>query len=151
MFRAVAVSTQRRFFCPPACAGGLFGVASCPIQNIDWLSYFGCPTLGPSPHRPVAVIGDENASRAYAFPGMEQRMQQHTRHFKQAAPLNQRLTEEAQRLRKEAKGTAASGLLRRLRQPRACMSGMHPMVSFRRANADPRSFTRLGILGQGRT
>ena len=85
-------------------------------------------------------------------------MQQHTRHFKQAAPLNQRLTEEAQRLRKEAKGTAAGfareqliRLLRRLRQPRACRSGMHPTVCFRRANADPRSFTRLGILGQGRT
>jgi hypothetical protein len=93
------------------------GVASCPIQNIDWLSYFGCPTLGPSPHRPVAVIGDENASRAYAFPGMEQRMQQHTRHFKQAAPLNQRLTEEAQRLRKEAKGTAAGFAREQLIRP----------------------------------
>ena len=91
--------------------------ASCPIQNIDWLSYFGCPTLGLSPHRPVAVIGDENASRAYAFPGMEQRMQQHTRHFKQAAPLNQRLTEEAQRLRKEAKGTAAGFAREQLIRP----------------------------------
>ncbi len=83
-------------------------------------------------------------------------MQQHTRHFKQAAPLNQRLTEEAQRLRKEAelrqvlRVSNLSGLLRRLRQPRACRSGMHPTVCFRRANADPRSFT-LGILGQGRT
>ncbi len=47
-------------------------------------------------------------------------MLQHTRHFKQAAPLNQRLTEEAQRLRKEAKGTAAGfareQLIRRARQ-----------------------------------
>ena len=85
-------------------------------------------------------------------------MQQHTRHFKQAAPLNQRLTEEAQCLRKKAKGTAAGFAREQLIRPapqaetaRACRSGMHPTVCFRRANADPRSFTRLGILGQGRT
>ena len=44
-------------------------------------------------------------------------MQQHTRHFKQAAPLNQRLTEEAQRLRKEAKGTAAGFAREQLIRP----------------------------------
>jgi hypothetical protein len=47
-------------------------------------------------------------------------MQQYRRHFKQAASLDRRLTEEAQRLRKEAKGTAPGfareQLIRRARQ-----------------------------------
>jgi hypothetical protein len=55
--------------------------------------------------RIVAHIGDENAGCAPAFLGNNgaSRMQRHRR-FKQTAPLDQRLDEQARRLRKEAKG-----------------------------------------------
>jgi hypothetical protein len=64
---AVAVSPSGVFFAHQLALAIYLPSLPARIQNIDWLSYFGCPTLGPSPHRPVAVIGDENASRAPAF------------------------------------------------------------------------------------
>jgi hypothetical protein len=50
-----------------------------------------------------ASIGDENASCAPALLKWSSAMQR--RNFKETAPLDQRLTEQAERLRKEAKDT----------------------------------------------
>ncbi|SDS84828.1 hypothetical protein SAMN05444158_3437 [Bradyrhizobium canariense] len=72
-----------------------------------------------SPHSPVVSIGDENAGCApasleYWSSAMPRRR------FKQTSPLDQRLTEQAQRLRKEAQGTPPGiereRLIRRARQ-----------------------------------
>jgi hypothetical protein len=59
-----------------------------------------------SPHRPSAVIGDENAGRAPAF-SKEWSCAMQGHRFEQLSPLQTRLTDEAQRLRKEARGTPA--------------------------------------------
>ena|ERR1700693_573706 len=73
-----------------------------------------------SPHRLVAFIGDENAVERSRLScnGKERVMQ--GRLFKQAAPLDQRLEEQAKRLRKEARGTPhgveREKLIRRARQ-----------------------------------
>ena len=69
----------------------------------------------------MAHIGDENARRAPAFLKWNgSSVMQQRRHFKQTAPLDQRLIEQAQRLRKEAQamppGIARDQLIRRARQ-----------------------------------
>jgi hypothetical protein len=60
-------------------------------------------------------------SRLDPEPGKERFMQR--RRFKQTAPLNERLTDEAQRLRKEARGTPPGiereRLIRKARQAEA--------------------------------
>ena len=54
----------------------------------------------------MAVIGDENAGRAPApFTQGSSALRQQRRRSKETLPLNQRLSEEAHRLRKEAQGT----------------------------------------------
>jgi hypothetical protein len=68
----------------------------------------------------VAFIGDENARLRSCLPLKERSRTVQRRRFKQTAPLEQRLTEEAQRLRKEARGTPPGiereRLIRRARQ-----------------------------------
>jgi hypothetical protein len=54
----------------------------------------------------MAFIGDENASCAPALPEIGKGMRvMERRSFKPSAPLDQRLEEQAKRLRREAKGT----------------------------------------------
>jgi hypothetical protein len=77
-------------------------------------------TLDQSPHSPLVVIGDENATERsrLSCTGKERVMQR--RSIKQITPLDQRLEEQAKRLRKEAQGTPPGvereKLIRRARQ-----------------------------------
>jgi hypothetical protein len=70
----------------------------------------------------MAAIGDENASRARLLIVWSSAVQKRRR-VKQTSPLDQRLADQAQRLRKEAKGTPPGvereRLLRRARQAEA--------------------------------
>jgi hypothetical protein len=68
----------------------------------------------------MAFICDENAPLRSRLPRKEWSSAMQRRSFKQSVPLNQRLTEEAERLRKEAQGAPPGidreELLRRARQ-----------------------------------
>jgi hypothetical protein len=75
--------------------------------------------------RSVASIGDENAGlRSRLLQEWSSAMQR--RRFKENAPLNQRLTEQAERLRKEAQGTPP-GVMRDqlIRQARQAETASH--------------------------
>jgi hypothetical protein len=79
-------------------------------------------------------------------------MQQHRRHFTQAAPLNQRLTQEAQHLRKEDEQNCAR--IRRARQSETAAHMQEWLASPGLSAAlmpTGVNFARLGILSQGRT
>jgi hypothetical protein len=76
-------------------------------------------------------------------------MQQH-RPLKQAVPLDQRLTEERsvfakkrRELRQALRVSNLSGVPDRLRQPRACRSGLHPRSASAALMPTGVSFTRL--------
>jgi hypothetical protein len=87
----------------------------------------------------VAFIGDEIASRAPAFlKEWSRAMQQQRRRFKQTSPLDQRLTEQAERFRKEARGTPP-GIERErlLRQARQCETAAHIQEWFSSPDLQP--------------
>jgi hypothetical protein len=75
--------------------------------------------------RSVASIGDENAGCAPASSRNGAAPMQR-RSFKENAPLNQRLTEQAERLRKEAQGTPPGVKRDKLiRQARQAETALH--------------------------
>ena len=76
--------------------------------------------VSPSPHGSVAVIGDENAHHALPPPLKEGVAPMKRRRIKQTIPLDERLTQEAERLRQLARGTPPGiereRMIRRARQ-----------------------------------
>lgn len=75
-----------------------------------------------SPREALAVFGDENVGRAPASPGRREQMPERDR-LTQTNPPEERLAEEARRLRKQAQGTPPGidreRLVRRARQAEA--------------------------------
>jgi hypothetical protein len=74
----------------------------------------------------MAFIGDENASALPPYRKSERNARMEKRTFKKSAPLNQRLEEQAKRLRKEAKGAPPGAEREKLiRQARQAETAAH--------------------------
>ena len=94
------------------------GVLICPVVNFEHRGPVVRANIGPSPHSSVAVIGDENAITRSGL--LQEPAPMQRRRIRQTVPLEERLIQEAARLRQLARGTPPGiereRMIRRARQ-----------------------------------